>query len=120
MENTKIHLLLDEASKYIQNPDVIIDVYDMTYVWVSSFHCEVTGYSNEEEVNMRIAGNSQLVNGDTRQMAPETSEPYKPFDRDVIITTKNGERKIAKVHSIVIEYERQPYLVGKMESVVSG
>jgi hypothetical protein len=109
--------LLIEANKFIKDPDVIIDVYDMTYVWVSAYHCEVTGYTKEEETDMRIEINSEIINGSAQSMAPESTQPYKPFETKVIITTKTGEKKAAKTQGIVIQFIDQPYLIGKMVSV---
>jgi hypothetical protein len=118
MSLINIEKILEEANKYIKDPDVIIDVYDMTYVWTSIYHCEVTGYSKAEQTNMRIAVNSQLENGgDTHQMAAETMNPYKPFERKMIITTKTGDTKTAEINGIVIEFDNQPYIIGKMISV---
>jgi hypothetical protein len=117
MATINIENFLDVANKYIKNPDVIIDVYDMTYIWTSAYHSEITGYTKEEQTNMRIAKNSQLVNGDTSQIAEEVMIPNTPFVRKIIITTKTGEKKVADIEGIVIEINNQPYLIGKMTSV---
>jgi len=114
MALTDIKKLLKEGEKYIKNPDVIIDVFDMTYVWVSKYHCKITEYTEKEQINMQIAVNSQLVNGDTRTMALEVGIPYQPFERMMIITTKTGKKKMSNVQGIVINFNGQPYIIGKM------
>jgi hypothetical protein len=117
MSIINIEKLVDLANTYIKNPDVIIDVYDMTYAWVSAYHCDVTGYTKEEQTNMKIAVNSQLVGGDTHHIAQEIMTPNILFKRKMIITTKNGDTKAAEIQGIVIEFERQPYIIGKINSV---
>lgn len=100
--------LLLKAQEYIPAPDVIIDVYDMTYVWVSDYHCQVTGYTKEEEHNMSISVNSQLVDGDTSKMAPEAMNPYSHFKRKMILTSKSGKKMSVDVHGVVIVYGKHP------------
>lgn len=119
MPIVNVEKLLAEANKYIKNPDVIVDVFDMTYTWVSDYHCEVTGYTKEEQENMRIEVNSQVVGGDTGKTAPEAAVPFKPFERKVVITTKTGEKKVYDTQGIVIEFNNQPFLVGKMIAIVN-
>ncbi len=117
MPLTDIQELLKEANKHIPDPDVIIDVYDMTYAWVSQKHSTITEYTKEEQINTRISEISQLKHGDTNNTAPEALTPNQKFTQEMILTTKSGKKKEAEVAGIVIEFNNQPYLIGKILKV---
>lgn len=114
MMTSQLAEIFKKAAKFIENPDVIIDVYDMTYAWVSDYHCQISEYSEAEQVGEPIAKISQLEEGDTSKIAPEVTMPNKKFVRQMIITTKSGQQKSAQVEGVVLEIAGQPYLVGKI------
>ena len=43
--------ILHEAKQYIEVPDIIIDLYDLTLVWISPRLKKLSGYKDEDLIN---------------------------------------------------------------------
>ena len=76
MNQDNLNDLLAKANEKIADPDVIVDVYDMTYVWVSKHQCSITGYSEDEQIGQQLAINTELINDDIHSMASEASNNF--------------------------------------------
>jgi len=113
MDDKHVKELLEEAKKYIKDPDSIIDPYDMTHVWVSErgqarFGKDVAGH--------KVASTSEHPEGleDFRQMSLDAVTMDGKVKEKKILLNLGEEKKLVLINYIVIEYNRQPYLITKV------
>ncbi len=108
-----IQKILAKAKEKISEPDVIIDPYDLTYVWVSDKMCDLFDYTAEELIGKQIR-EFQHGKKDPREVEVEMAESKSLIPVDFSIKHKSGKEINIKGEGISFEFEEQPYLVGKI------
>jgi hypothetical protein len=108
--------LLEEANKYIKDPDAIVDTYDMTFVWVSERVKKMQGNMAGNQIAKQTedpTGISDFKSADLNAMTID----YKVKKKNIVIITKDNKKKKATIKFIVIEYDNQPYLISKFTKI---
>ena len=60
--------LLEEAKKVTKNPDAIIDMYDLTYVWISKKLADINGFPASEMLGKQITDFHEDLTAGTREI----------------------------------------------------
>lgn len=109
-----IKKLLEEANKYLKNPDVIIDPYDMTFVWMNE---KILRRAGKNLVGERVASTSEDPYGieDFRVMSAEVmTVDHKVRKKEILIKMGPGKKRKALINYVMIKFDNQPYLVTKV------
>jgi hypothetical protein len=117
MNQENIKKMLKKANEYIKDLDVVIDPYDMTYVWVSDNQCNISEYSAAEQIDKQIAMNISIEHKDVRNTIIEDITNNTLSEKKLFLKTKTGEEKILMVESMSLLYNNQPYLIGRIKQV---
>ncbi len=75
MENMD-ETLLKKARELFDEPDVIIDLFDMTFIWVSQHILDISGYSEDEMLGkqvMEFFSGFNIENNETLKRLMKTS-----------------------------------------------
>jgi hypothetical protein len=112
--------LLEAAKQVIPEPDVIIDLYELTFEWVSDKFCEITGMTRNRVINASILGFDKLERGAKRKMistALTMMSRYKktniiPFERE------DGKQVKVKTETHYFEYKGGPYVAERILELI--
>jgi len=109
-----INALLEKTKEKIPNPDIVIDPYDLTFVWVSEKYCELTGYSKTELINTQVFSAADMKPEELRQIKMEMISQKNIVTREMPLKTKTGEQIIIKAKDALITFQGNPYIVGTL------
>lgn len=112
MEETKN--IIKKANSIIKNPDAIVDLYDLTFLWVNKKTAETYGYTPYEMIGKNVASFCFVKHGEPIDVA--LSFISSTFTHTMPIKTKEGEKVVRKMQYKIFKYERNPYLVTKFSS----
>jgi PAS domain-containing protein len=114
MEN--IDEVLQKAVEALKEPDYLVDLFDMTFVWASPKGMALTGYTQEDIGKMRnidiIAFNENLTEEQFRQ---ELGKRLRRGHGEMELPVKktNGEIITLKIEYQVIKHNNGWYIAGK-------
>ncbi len=106
-----IDALVKEARKHIDDPDAIIDPYDLTFVWVNEKAAKSFGYSASEMTDKQVLDFTLLPR--TKVMKITLTLLHGLFKQEIPIKTKGGKRVDKRIKYKVIRFEGCPYFVTK-------
>jgi hypothetical protein len=113
--------LMAEARKHITEPDLVIDLYDLSIVWMSSKLMELLEYSEKDLGNITLI---DLFGYDKERTRKAISEDFKEHGfRELIARTSKGTKFRLKAEFSNFEYNKGFYRVAKClnhEKHVSG
>lgn len=100
----------------LQNPDAIIDPYDLTFLWVSKKCCELSGYTEKELIGKQIFVTCPKYKDPTEMEVNMQSDP--PKERLIPIIKKDGKKITFKIKSVAVKMGDSPYHVGEILEVL--
>jgi PAS domain S-box-containing protein len=109
-----IEEILKKANEKVKDPDVIVDPYDLSYVWVSEKFCRITGYSKAELAGKQIIDVSARKKDDVKRIEMEIMGSNSGKPMSVPLRTKGGKRIEFKGAAYHIDFRGQPYVVAKL------
>jgi len=109
------NVLLKMANEEIENPDVLIDPFDLTFIWVCDKTCEKTGYGKNELDGKSMFTICPEYKPKTEMEVNMITDPAK--ERNIPIVTKEGKHIIFHVKSVPIKPQDYPVLAGKIMSI---
>jgi len=115
MDSKNLEMLLKEANKYLKKPDVIIDPFDMTFVWSNDKSIK---HFEDGLVGERVAKTAEDPSGieDFRKMSAEASTvDYKIKNKEILLHLGPNIKKKTRIKYVTIEFNNQPYLVSKID-----
>ena len=102
--------LLRLARKKMRDFDTIIDLYDMTFVYMTRESARVSGHTPREMIGKPIADFMTIP----RRDQSFTKTIMKSMEGGVVripVRTKDGKEKVVEMKHAVVELEGYPYLV---------
>jgi len=118
MGNMNTEKLLAEANKIIKGPDVIIDPYDLTYVWVSKKICKIFEYSCDDIISKQLTEFEIYNKRQPREIEMEMIDSDKPIEINSFVKTKSGKKIRFMGEGQGFKFGGHPYLVGKIKKVI--
>ncbi|MBN2422723.1 PAS domain-containing protein [Candidatus Woesearchaeota archaeon] len=118
MTTVNVDALLKKVREKMQNPDIIVDPYDLTFVWVSEGYCKLTGYSCSDLIDKQLFFTSVQTKDTARKMEMDMLSKRESDIKEIPIKKKTGKVVIAKVKDIIINFENHPYMAGKLIKVI--
>lgn len=112
----EIYRILKKAKTICNNPDAIIDTYDLTFVWVSEKCCKLTEYLESELNNNQIFIVYPRYKDTCEIELSMQTDP--PKERIIPIITKSKQNIKFKLKSWCFKIDDYPYVVGKIIDVV--
>jgi hypothetical protein len=118
MDEMLLKEVLKEASKYIKDPDLLLDAYDLTICWVSDYVKEKSGFSEKEiseAIGQRIINYENVSEEQARKDSVEDmsrGEGIKVYPSK----TKKGPMLFEYKYK-VFQYKSVHYWIGKLMSV---
>ena len=114
MQEAKIKNILQKAKKHISDPDLIIDPYDLTFVWVSDNFCNITRYSKSEIIGEQFFKISTRRPDEAKQIEMEIIKTDSVKQIKLPIKTKDGTEMIVLGKSCNIYFDGQPFMAGNI------
>lgn len=112
-----VRQLLEYAKQFIENPDLIVDPYDLTYVWVSKKFCNISGYSSSELVGEQLLKFEDYKNVEPWRIESKMVTPNKKIRINSLLLVKNGPNVKINGYGRSFEFDNQPYMAGKILEV---
>ena len=118
MPTMNVDMILKKAEEKIPNPDIIVDPFDLTFVWVSKRYCELTGYHEAELIDKQIFFTSTQEEEKARKMETDMLSEKSRKKMQIPIKTKSGKVLIAEVEDTIINFENHPYMAGRLIRII--
>ncbi len=109
-----IDSLLAAAKKKIKNPDIIIDPYDLTYVWLSDKFCQLSDYTCAELIGKSSQTIEDFADQELREIETEMAYSQDKVPVESVLTKKDGSKIQIKGYGYSFTYQNDPYMVGKI------
>ena len=111
-QNVEIKEVLELAEKKMPEFDTIIDLFDMTFVFISAESARLSGYTPKEMIGRHI---SNFMT--TPDKTEEFRQIIKKTREDKVVTipikTKSGKELPVQMNFATIEIKEFPFLVTK-------
>jgi len=104
--------LLNKAKEFIKEPDLIMDLYDFTVLWLSKKVEDVIGYTSEELAGKPITDLLVVDSNGMRAKVVEHMSKAHGF-MESSLKTKSGDIVDFKVEFYTFEFKKGFYHVGK-------
>ena len=104
--------IFNGITRKIKNFDVVIDPYDLTYMWVSKKFCKIIGYDPEELIGEQIFKVIDRDKNDTRKIEFDMLGDESGTKREHSMKRKDGTTIKLMAQDNYIEINSKPYLVG--------
>lgn len=109
--------LITEAGNVIEDPDIIIDVYDMTFVWVSDKILKISGMKKEDFINKQVFEYDRRKRLDIKKLQ-FTMLSKLSLTHTVPVKTKNERLLKIKLKAYNVSIDGNPYIVEKIKKVI--
>ncbi len=110
----EVDKLLEQAKKKLHDLDLIVDPYDLSFVWVSSKVCKLIGYSEKEALATQMIEVHTGQEEEVKRMEMEFSCPFPEKQMNLPIRTKDGIELKLTTKTVCFEFDGQPYVIGKI------
>ena len=114
-----VGMLLAKVREKMKEPDIVVDPYDLTFVWVSKNYCKLTGYSEDELIDKQLFFTSTQDKNKLREMELELLSEKVGDKKEIPIKTKSGKILIARVEDVIVNFEDHPYMAGRLLELVN-
>lgn len=109
--------LLQKAREYIQKPDVIIDLYDFTVVWLSPKTQEIFGYTNND-LEKNVVSLTDVFQFNKMEVMKTVFRTMKDKDkREINVQVKSGKKYAIKAEFNTFMLNGTIYRVGRMNQI---
>ena len=117
MEEKTLNELLKKPKEFVDQPDAIVDVYDLTFVWASQKLTKAMGYAHSEMQGLQTIDIHSDDKEQARKTEMEISVGPQGQVREMPVKTKQGKPLKVKFKVYRFEFQENPYMVGKLLSV---
>jgi PAS domain S-box-containing protein len=104
--------LLEKAKEIIKEPELIMDLYDFTIIWINKKTEYIIGFTSEELAGRPITELLAIDSDEMRAKVVEHMSKNHGF-MDSSLKTKNGDIVDFKVEFYTFEFKKGFYHVGK-------
>ncbi len=104
--------LMEVAKKKMPGFHVIIDLFDMTFVYVTKEGAEMSGYTQDDMIDKPISDFMSVKNSDE----PFTKTIMKTLVGGLVripLITKSGEERLVEMKHVMVEIDGHPFLITK-------
>ena len=108
--------LISYCKNRVQDPDVIMDLFDKSFTWASNKTVKILGFSHEELANTRVLALRVKEKSDEEDLAEHIVN--KDYVDDFPMKTKSGKIIIVKARVVTIEFRKNPYQIIKVMKLV--
>jgi len=110
--NDEIEKALKLAKEKMPSFDTLIDLYDMTFVYITKEAANVSGYEPEEMIGKQIS-NFMTIPSDATSFRETIMKSMVGGSVKIPVKTKDGKERIVEMKHTTIELEGHPFLVTK-------
>ncbi len=110
----ELERLLEKAKKKLADFDMIVDPYDLSFVWVSEKICKMIGLSEAEAMATQMIEIHTGQEEEVRRIESEFSCPFPDKQVKLPIRTKDGKELHINTKASCFEFDGQPYVIGKI------
>lgn len=114
--------VLEKAKELLGEPDMIIDLYDFTILWMSSELEKLLGYAKDEIVGKTIMEAFALKDEEKRAKAVEHMSKVHGF-MNSLLKSKDGSKVRFDIEFYTVEFKGGFYHMGKKirhERILAG
>ena len=116
MPLTDTQELLKVATEVIQDPDVVMDPYDMSFLWMSEKSRRISGDNLIGQPIAHYARDKEGVH-DFGKVDEDSGVVHGVREKQVILKLQSGGEMEATLQYSVFEFDHRPYLVGRLKDV---
>lgn len=110
----EVEELLLKAKELIEEPDFIVDAYDLTLQWTSPKFQKILGYDEAEIKDFQVLNLYADDPEKARQLQGDVLFGPQGAVREIPLKTKTGKRIQLKLKIFHLELEETPYLVAQI------
>ena len=106
--------LLKKAKTTLKDVDIVVDPYDLTFIWVSDKLCRLSGFEQDKLVGQQIFALDIRGQPATKEIELMMMRADENNVIEVPVKTKDGKDIIVKIQAISITFKDQPYMVARI------
>lgn len=107
--------LFQKAKEYISNPDIVVNLYDFSVVWLSPRAQKMSGYSEKELSGELIRITDIFGFKEDEAIKTVWKDTKTEGERHFVAKMKDGKQYEVVIHFFAFKFGDTPYRVGEIK-----